>query len=168
MKKFFKEFKTFVTRGNVLDMAVGIIVGGAFTAIINSLVNNILKPLLAMIPGMNSDGLGALQVVLRRVETDGQLDITKSVIIDFGAVISAVITFLLTALVLFIIIKAMNSVRDNGKKFIESKKKKKAEETTAVEEPVVEVVEEQVKDEETDVELLKQIRDLLKEQQDKK
>ena len=63
MKKFFKEFKEFITRGNVLDMAVGIIVGGAFTAIVNSLVKNILTPLIYWIPG--ADGTSALQVVLR-------------------------------------------------------------------------------------------------------
>ena len=63
MKKFFKEFKEFITRGNVLDMAVGIIVGGAFTAIVNSLVKNILTPLINWIPG--ADGTSALQVVLR-------------------------------------------------------------------------------------------------------
>ena len=61
MKKFFKEFKEFITRGNVLDMAVGIIVGGAFTAIVNSLVKNILTPLINWIPG--ADGTSALQVV---------------------------------------------------------------------------------------------------------
>ena len=91
MKKFFKEFKAFITRGNVLDMAVGIIIGGAFTAIITALVNNILTPLLAMIPGSNDTG--ALQIVLRAVYDDaGALDVTKSVIMDFGAVISAIIT----------------------------------------------------------------------------
>lgn len=115
MKKFFKEFREFITRGNVLDMAVGIIIGGAFTAIITALVNNILTPLLAMIPG--TDGTGALQIVLRAAYDDaGALDPAKSVIMDFGAVISAVITFLLTALVLFIVVKTINSIRNGSKK----------------------------------------------------
>ena len=120
MKKFFKEFKEFITRGNVLDMAVGIIIGGAFTAIITALVTHILTPLLAMIPGTNDTG--ALQVVLRKVfAADGTLDLDKSVILDFGAVISAVITFLLTALVLFIIIKVINSIHNKGKSLRKSR-----------------------------------------------
>ncbi len=116
MKKFFKEFKQFITRGNVLDMAVGIIIGGAFTAIITAVVNNILTPLLAMIPG--SGDTGALQLVLKRATLeDGTLDLANSVIMDFGVVISAIVTFLLTAFVLFIIIKAINTVRAGGKKY---------------------------------------------------
>lgn len=170
MKKFFKEFKAFITRGNVLDMAVGIIVGGAFTAIITALVTHILNPLLAMIPG--SDDTGALQVILRAVYDDaGKLDLTKSVILDFGAVISAIVTFLLTALMLFTIIKIINSVHDKGKKLAEKQKK-------AIEEKRKkgEITEEEAKAEEAKVEpapaapvettddLLREIRDLLKAQ----
>ena len=122
MKKFFKEFKEFITRGNVLDMAVGIIVGGAFTAIITALVTHILNPLLAMIPG--SGDTGALQVVLREVKAaDGTLDLANSVILDFGAVISAIVTFILTAFVLFVIIKLCNSIHNKGKKLAEKQKK---------------------------------------------
>ena len=122
MKKFFKEFKEFITKGNVLDMAVGIIIGGAFTAIITALVNHILTPLLAMIPGTGDTG--ALQVVLRKVYEPGttNLDLTKSVILDFGAVISAVITFLLTALVLFTVVKTVNTIRNGGVKISEQHK----------------------------------------------
>ena len=116
MKKFFQEFKQFISRGNVMDMAVGIIVGGAFTAIITALVNNILKPLLDCIPGMNDTS--ALQVVLKPELTDpatGEI-IRKAVVMDFGSVITAIISFLITAFVLFLIIKAFNSVREGGKK----------------------------------------------------
>lgn len=176
MKKFFKEFKAFITRGNVLDMAVGIIVGGAFTAIITALVKNILNPLLAMIPGMNDDGLGALQVILRAVYTDGQLDMAKSVIMDFGAVISAIITFLLTALVLFIIIKTINSVHNKGKqlaekqkKALEAKKKKGeiTEEEAKAEEAAIEAAAPAALVETTD-DLLREIRDLLKAKDENK
>lgn len=165
MKKFFKEFKDFISRGNVLDMAVGIIIGGAFTAIITALVNNILKPLLAMIPGTGDTG--ALQVVLRRVEdpATGAIDLTKSVILDFGAVISAIITFLLTALVLFLIIKSINSVRNAGKKAKEKalagKKKGEAAAEVAEETPVEAAPAAPV---ETAEDVLKEIRDLLKAQ----
>lgn len=116
MKKFFKEFKAFITRGNVLDMAVGIIIGGAFTAIITALVNNILTPLLAMIPGTGDTG--ALQLVLRKAVTDDAGAVLhEAVIMDFGVVISAIVTFLLTAFVLFLVVKTVNSVRDGSKKF---------------------------------------------------
>ena len=128
MKKFFKEFKAFITRGNVLDMAVGIIVGGAFTAIITSLVNNILTPLINWIPG--ADDTGALQVVLREAVLDGEGKVlTQALVIDFGAVISAIISFLITAFVLFLIIKTVNAVRERSEKAVEEyKKKKRAEE----------------------------------------
>ena len=176
MKEFFKEFKAFITRGNVLDMAVGIIVGGAFTAIINALVKSVLNPLLAMIPGMNDDGLGALQVILRAEYTDGQLDMAKSVIMDFGAVISAIITFLLTALVLFIIIKTINSVHNKGKqladkqkKALEAKKKKGeiTEEEAKAEEAAIEAAPPAAPVETTD-DLLREIRDLLKAKDENK
>ena len=75
MKKFFKEFKEFITRGNVLDMAVGIIIGGAFTAIITALVNNILTPLINWIPG--ADGTGALQLVLRDAVLDAEGNVVR-------------------------------------------------------------------------------------------
>ena len=174
MKKFFKEFKEFITRGNVLDMAVGIIIGGAFTAIITALVTHILTPLLAMIPGTNDTG--ALQVVLREVlAADGTLDLDKSVILDFGAVISAVITFLLTALVLFIIIKVINSIHNKGKKLaekqrklIEEKRKKGeiTEEEAKAEEATVEA--QAAAPVETTDDLLREIRDLLKAKNDNK
>lgn len=116
MRKFFKEFKEFITRGNVLDMAVGIIIGSAFTAIITALVGNILTPLINCIPG--SDGTSALQLVLRDPVVDEATGavLKEAVVLDFGAVISAVVTFLITAFVLFIIVKTINSVRAGGKK----------------------------------------------------
>lgn len=180
MKKFFKEFKDFISRGNVMDMAVGIIVGGAFTAIITAIVNNVLNPLLAMIPG--TDGLGALQVVLRAVyvtdELTGKtmLDTANSVILDFGVVISAVITFLATALVLFIIIKAVNAVRDGGKKLADRQRKaiekrlKKGEitaEEAEQEKAAIENPEPVAPPQPTTEELLAEIRDLLKAQNSK-
>ena len=108
-KGFWKEFKEFIARGNVMDMAVGIIIGGAFTAIITAIVNNILTPLLQMIPGMNG-GYGALQLVLREATIEGGVEVAPAVIIDFGVVISAIISFLLTAFVLFLIVRAVNRV----------------------------------------------------------
>lgn len=108
------EFKAFINKGSVLDLAVGMIIGGAFTAIVSALVNNILKPLINWIP-LSSDGTG-LQTVLRPAVLDASgAVVTEALILDWGAVISAIITFLLTALVLFALIKAINSLRGGMK-----------------------------------------------------
>jgi large conductance mechanosensitive channel len=132
MKKFFAEFKKFITRGNVMDMAVGVIVGSSFTAIVNALSNNILKPvinyLLALIFGANS--LSEVYTFLQKGYKDvldeagnviGQeLDLTQSIYIDWGTFINAIINFLLIALVLFTIVKIFNRVRDGQKSWVNS------------------------------------------------
>ncbi len=122
--KLLKEFKAFISRGSVLDLAVGMIIGSAFTAIVTALVKGILQPLINMIP--LGDGK-SLQVVLRNPVVDEAGTVIKeAVIMDFGAVISAIITFILTALVLFAVIKLINSVKGgfvglkNDTKFLES------------------------------------------------
>ncbi len=123
MKKFFEEFKKFITRGNVVDMAVGVIVGSSFTAIVNALSNNVLKPLinylLAVIFGDGSlkDAFTFLKLVTDP-ET-GLPDLTQSIYIDWGAFINAIINFFLIAFVLFIIVKIINGVRDGHKKLAE-------------------------------------------------
>ena len=116
MKKFFGEFKKFITRGNVLDMSVGVIVGGAFTAIVNAMGNNILKPLinwfLAVLLG--KDTLSELYTYLPApiYAADGTIDLKESIYIDWGAFINAIINFLITALVLFTIVKIINHIRE--------------------------------------------------------
>ena len=138
MKKFFGEFKKFITRGNVLDMAVGVIVGGAFTAIVNALSNNILKPfinyLLALIFGANS--LTEVFTFLKKVEVvaeDGTVtvDLANSIYIDWGAFINAIINFLLIAFVLFLIVKIINKMKDNNE-FIRKKSKISADDKKAM------------------------------------
>ena len=124
-KGFFAEFKKFITRGNVLDMAVGVIVGGAFTAIVNALSNNILKPIINWILAMviGKDGLAGAVTFLSKAYTIGEdgafildeagkkvIDLANSIYIDWGAVISAIINFLLIALVLFTIVRMINNV----------------------------------------------------------
>lgn len=171
MKKFFNEFKQFISRGNVLDMAVGIIIGSAFTAIITAIVGHILTPLINWIPG--SGETGALQVVLRNAvyAEDGTV-ITEALIIDFGAVISAIVTFLITAFVLFLIVKTINTIRAGGQLLVERQKKairkklKSGEITEAqAEEQTQKVEEEEAKPPvETTDDLLREIRDLLKAQ----
>ncbi|MDE6585575.1 MAG: large conductance mechanosensitive channel protein MscL [Clostridia bacterium] len=181
MKKFFKEFKEFITRGNVLDMAVGVIVGGAFTAIITALTGQILQPLinwlLAVIAG-DGAGLESAVTILKPAydETGKVLDLANSIYIDWGAFISAIINFLLVAFILFVIVKTINSVRAGGKKLAEKQKKAiekklkkgeitpeeaeqakaEVEEAPAETAPVVAAV--------TTEQLLAEIRDLLKAQ----
>ena len=127
MKKFFAEFKKFITRGNVVDMAVGVTVGSAFTAIVNGLTNFVLKPLvnwfLAWILG--KDTLTELYTVLRGTYKDvlneagekigEELDLANSIYIDWGSFINAILNFFIIAFVLFCIVKAVNNFRDGAK-----------------------------------------------------
>ncbi|MBR0189755.1 MAG: large conductance mechanosensitive channel protein MscL [Clostridia bacterium] len=125
MKKFFNEFKAFISRGNVMDMAVGVIIGGAFSAIVTALTNHVLMPVvnwfLLIITGGN--GLESIYTYLKKVETvaDGEtvIDLTNSIYIDWGAFITAIINFILIALVLFLIIRAINRVAEANKKIKE-------------------------------------------------
>lgn len=126
-KGFFGEFKEFITRGNVMDMAVGVIIGGAFTAIVTALTGGILQPLINWLIGGNG-GLEAARTILGQpvyIVEDGvsKVDWAKTNYIDWGAFISAVINFLLVALILFIIIKVINNVHKKG---IEAKAKLEA------------------------------------------
>ena len=124
-----KEFKEFISKGNVMDMAVGIIIGGAFTAIVTSLVESILMPIIGAISGGKSVADMSIMV--------------GNAAIGYGAFIQAIIDFLLVALVLFLILKAFNKAKSVVVK---------EEEAPAEPEPVP-----------ADVELLTEIRDLLKE-----
>lgn len=163
MKKLFADFKKFISKGNVIDLAVGMIIGAAFTAIVNALVNYILKPLIAAIPGTGE--LGALQIVLRDATLDDAGNVlTDAVILDFGEVISAIISFFLTAVILFIIVKLIVTFREKQEKAREALKKAhedklRAEGKLPPEEPQPEAVPEEAKP--TTEELLAQIRDLL-------
>ena len=120
MKKFFEEFKKFITRGNIVDMAVGVTVGSAFTAIVNGLTNNILKPLINYVLALifKADSLSDILTVLKPVyDTEtGLLDLTQSIYIDWGAFINAVINFLIIAFVLFTIVKVINRVKESQDK----------------------------------------------------
>ena len=121
IKQFFAEFKKFITRGNVLDMAVGVIVGGAFTAIVNGLSNNVLKPLinwlLALILG--KEGLsGAITMLSPAYDDTGALLLADSIYIDWGAFISAIINFFIIAFVLFMIVKMFNRIAEAQEKMM--------------------------------------------------
>ncbi|MBO5313571.1 MAG: large conductance mechanosensitive channel protein MscL [Clostridia bacterium] len=120
MKKFFGEFKKFITRGNVLDMAVGVIVGGAFTAIVNGLSNFVLKPIINWVLAsiLGADALTELFTYLKRVTVLDEatntevVDLANSIYIDWGSLINAIINFLITAFVLFLIVKLINKVKE--------------------------------------------------------
>lgn len=98
MKKFMSEFKEFIMRGNVMDMAVGVIIGGAFTAIVTSLTSDIIQPLIAILSGGGTDTTG--------------MDITVgNNTIGFSNFISAIINFLIVALIVFLMVKAINKLQ---------------------------------------------------------
>lgn len=113
MKKFMKEFKEFISRGNVMDMAVGVIIGGAFTGIVSSLVEDIINPLLGLFGGMNFDQFS--------------VTLMGTVTLNYGKFITAVINFLIMALVVFLIVRTMNkaSAQFAPKKEPEAPKTKK-------------------------------------------
>lgn len=129
MKKFFAEFKKFITRGNIVDMSVGVIVGGAFTAIVNGLSNFVLKPIINWVLALllGKEALSDIYTYLKPVYVDEigadgvatgnqVIDLAQSIYIDWGAFINAIINFLLIAFVLFTIVKIINKVSDAQKK----------------------------------------------------
>ena len=135
VKKFIQEFKEFAMRGNVIDLAVGVIIGGAFGKITTSLVTNIITPVLSAITGKINLGDLALKIP----DAFGGADI----VIAYGAFLQNVLDFVITAFVIFLMIKLMNKLRQ-----------KKDEEPAA--EPEIPVLSKEE-------ELLTEIRDLLKE-----
>ncbi len=119
MKKLMKEFKTFITRGNVVDLAVGVIVGSAFTAIVTALSNNIIKPIINWVLAacLGSDSLDGIYTYLKKafmVDEKGAtvIDLANSIYIDWGAFINAIINFLIIALVVFFLVKLINKAKD--------------------------------------------------------
>lgn len=147
-KGFFAEFKEFISRGNVLDMAVGVIIATAFGKITTSLVNDVFMPLIGWLIG--EIDLSTLNITLspEKLAADGTVA-KEAVVIGIGTFVAAVIDFVLVALVVFLMIKSFNAAKDKAESL-----KKKEEEAAAAEEPAPEPSEE--------VKLLTEIRDLLK------
>lgn len=128
MKKLAQEFKEFIMRGNVLDMAVGVIIATAFGKITTSLVNDIFMPLISWIFGARD--MSALNVVVRPEIKDAAGEVTQEAItLGFGTFVATVIDFILVALVVFAIVKSFNKAHE----LAEARKKK--EEEAAAEEP---------------------------------
>ncbi|MEG1647534.1 MAG: large-conductance mechanosensitive channel protein MscL [Bacilli bacterium] len=108
MKKIIKEFKEFISRGSVIDLAVGIIIGGAFTAIVSSLVNDIIMPLISLLLG-KINFTDMKWILIKATETTGIVSI------NYGEFIQAIINFLITAFAIFILIKFINHFRKKEK-----------------------------------------------------
>ncbi len=138
---FWSEFKTFIARGNVMDMAVGVVVGGAFTAIVNSLVGDIINPLIGKLFG--GVDLSAAKVILTAADEAAGVE---EVAIRYGALIQSIINFLIVALCIFIVVRGINKLKEKAKKEEEADEEEKEEEPA---EPSEEVL------------LLREIRDSL-------
>lgn len=152
---FMTEFKTFIARGNVMDMAVGVVVGSAFTAIVNQLVQGIINPLIGKLFG--NVNLADYKVVLTEATEE-----TAEVAIMYGSFIQAIINFLLVAFSVFCVVRVINKLKDQlNKKEIEAKKAeeeaKKAAEAKAAEEAAQKAAEPT-----EEILLLREIRDSLK------
>lgn len=102
MKKFFGEFKAFISRGNVIDMAVGIIIGGAFTAIVSSLVEDIINPIIGLFGGMNFDRY--------------KITLMGEATLNYGEFLTAVMNFIIMAFVVFLLVSAINKTAEKMKK----------------------------------------------------
>ncbi len=147
--KFLKEFKEFALKGNVMSLAVGVIIGGAFQSIVSSLTENLIKPLIAVFTGgVKLDDAGNPQYI-------GGAFTIRGVEFNYGAFLSAVINFIIMALILFLLVKAMNKVLSLGhKKEKEEEERKKAEESAKKAEEAAKP--------DPQIVLLTEIRDLLK------
>lgn len=127
MKKMFAEFKAFISRGNVLDMAIGVIIASAFGKITTSLVNDVLLPFISLIFGARD--MTALNLVVREAVIVDEVVVKEAITIGFGTLVGTIVDFILVALVVFAIVKAFNKAHE-----VAEAKKKAAEEAEAVEE----------------------------------
>ena len=143
MKKFIAEFKEFAMKGNVVDMAIGVVIGGAFGKITTSLVNDVIMPLISRITG--GVDFRAWKWVLKAAGAAADGTEIPEIAVNYGSFIAVVLDFLIISLVLFMVVKAINKLRSIGKK---------PEEPVEEEAPAP-----------TSEELLTEIRDLLKDKQ---
>lgn len=127
MKKFFNEFKQFISRGNVIDMAVGVIVGGAFNTIVTAFTDKIIMPLINLLLSIGGEnGLEKAYTFLKIVkDSEGRIDLSKSIYIDWGAFITAIINFFIIAMTLFVILKVAMKSREFLHKSVEDYEKSK-------------------------------------------
>ena len=147
-KGFIEEFKKFISQGSVMDLAVGMVIGAAFTSIVTSLVNDIIMPLVGLlIGGVNFSGLS--------ITVHNFFGSSDATVIRYGAFLQAVVNFLIVAFSLFVVVKAMNKMRDRAKAIAEKNEKKEAAEEKKEDKKEESLERQQLK-------LLKEIRDSLK------
>lgn len=157
MSQFISDFKAFISRGNVMDMAVGVIVGAAFTAIVNSMVKDLINPILGVLVG--SQDFSNFFFVLSMPEnytgpmTYDALTKAGAAVLGYGAFFTAVFHFLLLALVVFTMVRIVNNIRKAAEEKLAAKKAEEEKAAAAAPAPTP-----------ADVALLQEIRDLLKQQ----
>ena len=139
MKKLIEEFKKFIMRGNVLDMAIGVVIATAFGKITNSLVNDLLMPFISWICG--SRDMSALNIVLRPAEVVNGEMVNEAIIFGLGSFVGTVIDFLLIALVVFLILKAFNKASELSHRKVEEEAQAQPPKPTA-EELLTQILEE--------------------------
>ena len=167
---FWKDFKAFISRGNIVDLAVAVVVGAAFTAIVNSLVNDIIKPLIALLVGGD---FSELVIELREATVNQETGevLREAILLNYGNLIMAILTFLIDALVIFTVIRVVRNAQKKLKEGAEALKGKLAKEEAeaaaeevAAEAPAAEAPAAPAAPQgPTTEELLAEIRDLLKE-----
>lgn len=163
---FWKDFKAFISRGNIVDLAVAVVVGAAFTAIVNSLVNDIIKPLITLLFG--GEDMSDLVVVLRTIVDPDTNEIVDTITLNYGNLIMAILTFLIDAFVIFTVLRIVRNAQRKLKEGAEALKQKMTKDGASEEEaqPVADAAAPAVPAEPpkpTTEELLAEIRDLLKE-----
>ena len=158
-KGFIAEFKQFISQGNVMDLAVGIIIGGAFTAIVTSLVNDVIMPVVSML-------IGGIDFSSLKFTIPAYLPGVEPATVNYGNFIGAAVNFLIVAFAVFLMIKAINRVNERSKALAEKaaaklgKEEKKAEEDTK--KAVEDIAKAEKKSDAETIALLKEIRDELK------
>ena len=143
-----KEFKEFIARGNVIDLAVGVVIGGAFTSIVNSLVNDIIMPVVSLITGGIDFSNWFVALNGESYETLEAAKEAGAATLNYGNLISVIINFIIVAFVIFLVIKAINKASEKAKKVAKKEEEKKAAAEAPVKSPELQALEE--------------IRDLLK------
>ena len=144
--KMLKEFKEFINRGSVMDLAVGIIIGSAFTAIVTSLVNDVVMPVVSMI-------IGGFDFSSLKLTIPAYAEGVEPATINYGNFLQAIVNFLIIGFVIFLMVRTLNKMRERAERLTKKAEEKKEEEATQIEED--------------QTALLKEIRDILKKQNKK-
>lgn len=139
--KVLKEFKEFINRGSVMDLAVGMIIGAAFTAIVTSLVNDVVMPIISMI-------IGGFDFSALKFTIPAYIEGVEPATVNYGSFLQAAVNFLIIAFVIFLMVKSLNKMRERAERLTKKNEEKKEEAAAVVEED--------------QTALLREIRDLLK------